>query len=77
MGWVGAGAYQRLLAPDGVLYLVALEANRPHELVAWLRTRGGLDTEVVLARRAGREALHIIRAQRPAIAHASAVSIGT
>ncbi|KAI9632133.1 S-adenosyl-L-methionine-dependent methyltransferase, partial [Dioszegia hungarica] len=51
---------QRLLAPGGRFYLVAVEQNRPLDIVEQLKDLG-LDAEVVLRRRAGRELLYIIR----------------
>ncbi|KAK0534514.1 S-adenosylmethionine-dependent methyltransferase [Tilletia horrida] len=52
---------EAFLSPGGAFYLVAIRQNDPPALVERLRRRG-LDAEIVLQRRAGREHLFIIRA---------------
>ncbi|CAD6892448.1 unnamed protein product [Tilletia laevis] len=52
------------LSPGGAFYLVAIRQNDPPALVERLQQRG-LDAEIVLQRRAGREHLFVIRAIRP------------
>ncbi|KAE8224061.1 hypothetical protein CF319_g2995 [Tilletia indica] len=51
------------LSPGGAFYLVAIRQNDPPALVERLQKRG-LDAEIVLQRRAGREHLFVIRALR-------------
>lgn len=53
-----------LLAPGGRFYLVAIEQNKPKEIVARMRATG-LECKVVMKRRAGRELLSVIRMIRP------------
>ncbi|KAJ2234734.1 HemK methyltransferase member 2 [Coemansia sp. RSA 1722] len=50
----------QLLAPGGRFYLVAIEENKPQEIMDYLETRG-LSAQRVLQRRAGREHLSILR----------------
>ena len=40
------GPPQTLLSPTGALYLVALDANRPHELIDWFRRETQLVAQV-------------------------------
>ena len=54
-----------LLSPGGRMYMVALRENAPGELLAWGRELG-LESEVVLERRADEEFLCVIRYVRPA-----------
>jgi release factor glutamine methyltransferase len=54
-----------LLAPGGVMLLVAVEENAPEELLAAMRD-AGLSAEVAARRRAGRERLSVLRFQRAA-----------
>ncbi|BGP57455.1 hypothetical protein JCM8202_002012 [Rhodotorula sphaerocarpa] len=49
-----------LLSPRGAFYLVAVPENKPLEIIASMQARG-LQGEVVLKRRAGREHLHVLR----------------
>lgn len=60
---IDGGTIRDVLAQGGRLYLVAIEQNDPAGLVSRLREQG-LDSEVVLARRAGGEHLHVIRATK-------------
>ncbi|PWY98563.1 putative methylase [Testicularia cyperi] len=61
---IDSGTIEQILAPGGSFYLVAIRQNDPPMLVARLQARGLL-SEIVLARRAGREHLHVIRATKP------------
>ncbi|TKY87393.1 hypothetical protein EX895_004070 [Sporisorium graminicola] len=61
---IDGGIIKDVLASSGRLYLVAIKQNDPARLVRRL-TEQGLESEVVLARRAGGEHLHIIRAVKP------------
>ncbi|SNX82877.1 related to MTQ2 - Putative S-adenosylmethionine-dependent methyltransferase [Melanopsichium pennsylvanicum] len=61
---IDEGVIKQVLAPEGRLYLVAIKQNDPARLVKRLQAQE-LDAEVVLARRAGREHLHVIRATKP------------
>ncbi|PWN52429.1 putative methylase [Violaceomyces palustris] len=61
---IDQGLVETLLSPGGSFYLVAIKQNDPEAIVARLNQRG-LDSKVVLARRAGREHLHIIRSIKP------------
>ncbi|POY76356.1 hypothetical protein BMF94_0553 [Rhodotorula taiwanensis] len=49
-----------LLSPRGLFYLVAVPENKPLEILSAMKERG-LQGEIVLKRRAGREHLHILR----------------
>lgn len=53
-----------LLSPQGVLYLVTVPENRPDDIKTLLGTQG-LNSEVVLSRRADREKLSVLRFNRP------------
>ncbi|WFD29691.1 peptide chain release factor N(5)-glutamine methyltransferase [Malassezia sp. CBS 17886] len=54
----------RALRPGGRFYLVAIHRNEPDVLVR--RLQGcGMETEIILKRRANRELLYIIRAVKP------------
>jgi len=53
-----------LLRPGGRMYMVAIQENRPPELIAWGR-KLGLLCDVVLVRGADEEKLHILRYIRP------------
>ncbi|KAI9204303.1 S-adenosyl-L-methionine-dependent methyltransferase [Polychytrium aggregatum] len=55
-----------LLSPGGVFYMVVIRENRPEELMDLMRSRYGLESQVVMSRRAGQEGLSILRFQRPA-----------
>lgn len=57
------GGIETILSPGGVFYFVAIKQNDPDGLVRQLQERG-LEAEVALSRRAGREHLFIIRARR-------------
>ncbi|KAK0555339.1 S-adenosylmethionine-dependent methyltransferase [Tilletia horrida] len=58
------------LSPGAAFYLVAIRQNDPPALVKRLQARG-LEAEVVLQRRAGREHLFVIRALNSNSMHAS------
>ncbi|BGP00499.1 Methylase [Rhodotorula toruloides ATCC 204091] len=53
-----------LLSDRGLFYLVAVPENKPLAIIADMQARG-LEGEVVLKRRAGREHLHVLRFSRP------------
>ncbi|KAL7420303.1 S-adenosylmethionine-dependent methyltransferase [Cryptotrichosporon argae] len=53
-----------LLAPGGRFYLVAVQQNRPDDIIARM-TEAGLECKTVLKRRAGREHLSVIRMVKP------------
>ncbi|GAA5936175.1 S-adenosylmethionine-dependent methyltransferase [Sporobolomyces koalae] len=53
-----------LLSERGMFYLVAVPQNKPLEILQQMKDRG-LEGEVTLKRRAGREHLHILRFWRP------------
>lgn len=57
------GGIETVLSPGGVFYFVAIKQNDPDALVKQLRDRG-LDADIALSRRAGREHLFIIRARK-------------
>ncbi|CAO1625861.1 unnamed protein product [Parajaminaea phylloscopi] len=61
---LGKGGVETLLAPGGRFYFIAIKQNDPDALVSRLEAKG-LPAKVVLSRRAGREHLFVIRAQRP------------
>ncbi|CBQ72218.1 related to MTQ2-Putative S-adenosylmethionine-dependent methyltransferase [Sporisorium reilianum SRZ2] len=61
---IDGGAVKDVLAQGGRFYLVAIKQNDPAGLVRRLAAQG-LDAEVVLARRAGGEHLHVVRAIKP------------
>ncbi|SPO22186.1 related to MTQ2 - Putative S-adenosylmethionine-dependent methyltransferase [Ustilago trichophora] len=61
---IDGGAVKDVLAKGGRFYLVAIKQNDPQGLVKRLQAQG-LDAEVVLARRAGGEHLHVVRAIKP------------
>ncbi|THH29739.1 hypothetical protein EUX98_g4447 [Antrodiella citrinella] len=50
-----------LLSPKGRFYLVAVKENNIPELQSRMRQQYGLDSKIVLQRRAGGEHLHVIR----------------
>ncbi|XP_063952685.1 methyltransferase N6AMT1-like isoform X2 [Lytechinus pictus] len=52
-----------LLSQQGVMYLVAIRENKPEELMTWMSSLG-LDSSVVLTRRAGPEHLYILKFYR-------------
>ncbi|EST07923.1 Eukaryotic/archaeal PrmC-related [Kalmanozyma brasiliensis GHG001] len=58
------GVISDVLAEGGRCYLVAIKQNDPQGLVRRLKVQG-LEAEVVLARRAGGEHLHVVRAIKP------------
>ncbi|GAA5946344.1 hypothetical protein JCM3765_000205 [Sporobolomyces pararoseus] len=53
-----------LLSERGMFYLVAIPQNKPLEILQQMKERG-LEGEIILKRRAGREHLHILRFWRP------------
>ncbi|GAA5827408.1 hypothetical protein JCM5353_001463 [Sporobolomyces roseus] len=53
-----------LLSERGLFYLVAIPQNKPLEILEQMKERG-LEGEITLKRRAGREHLHILRFWRP------------
>lgn len=55
---------EKVLAPGGLFYLVAIAQNNPEGLVDRLKQSSLLDADIVLKRRAGREHLFIIRATK-------------
>ncbi|GAA5903639.1 hypothetical protein JCM8208_003642 [Rhodotorula glutinis] len=59
---------ETLLSPRGVFYLVAVPENKPLQIIEEMKQRG-LNGEITLKRRAGREHLHILRFSRPAPLH--------
>jgi release factor glutamine methyltransferase len=59
-----SGAVGRLLSAQGVFYLVAIQQNRPMELIRMVAEKEGLHGEIALERRAGIERLYILRFQR-------------
>ncbi|SJX62089.1 related to MTQ2-Putative S-adenosylmethionine-dependent methyltransferase [Sporisorium reilianum f. sp. reilianum] len=61
---IDGGAVKDVLASRGRFYLVAIKQNDPAGLVRRLAAQG-LDAAVVLARRAGGEHLHVVRAIKP------------
>ncbi|EPQ27702.1 uncharacterized protein PFL1_04840 [Pseudozyma flocculosa PF-1] len=60
---IDGGVVEEVLSPGGAFYLVAIRQNDPPALCKRLQERG-LDAEVVLARRAGGEHLHVVRATK-------------
>lgn len=54
----------RLLSPGGVFYMVAVQENRPAELMAEALARWGLRSDVVMHRRARNEHLFVLRFYR-------------
>lgn len=63
LGWHSQN-YQSLLSPSGMLYLVALKKNNIPEIQTRMQQEHGLQSEVVLQRRAGGENLSILRFSR-------------
>ncbi|CAO1628759.1 unnamed protein product [Sympodiomycopsis kandeliae] len=59
---IGTGI-ESMLSPGGSFYFVAIKQNDPHSLVQRLEQRG-LQSQIVLSRRAGREHLFVIRATK-------------
>ncbi|GAA5864187.1 hypothetical protein JCM8547_001285 [Rhodosporidiobolus lusitaniae] len=55
---------ETLLSTRGLFYLVAVPQNKPLQILADMKARG-LEGEITLKRRAGREHLHILRFWRP------------
>lgn len=64
------GEDRPLLSPSGRLYFIAIKQNDPQDIVQRLRAKG-LDADVALQRRAGREHLFVLRAVQPCIAATS------
>ncbi|KAF7723812.1 HemK methyltransferase member 2 [Apophysomyces ossiformis] len=52
-----------LLSPQGVFYLLLINENRPHEVVDIMRGYG-LQAEIMMERRAGRERQYILKMRR-------------
>jgi len=50
-----------LLSPNGRFYLVTVAPNKVSEIASRMNANYGLDCEVLLQRRAGREHLHVLR----------------
>ncbi|KAN0063486.1 S-adenosylmethionine-dependent methyltransferase [Thecaphora frezii] len=61
---IDSGTVENVLSPGGAFYLVAIRQNDPQGLCKRLEERG-LQAEIVLARRAGGEHLHVVRAVKP------------
>ncbi|KAI9488027.1 S-adenosyl-L-methionine-dependent methyltransferase [Zychaea mexicana] len=55
----------QLLSPQGVFYLLLINENRPAEVAEIMRAQYGMQAEIVMERRAGRERQYILRIQRP------------
>ncbi|XP_071498730.1 methyltransferase N6AMT1-like [Diadema antillarum] len=55
-----------LLSPLGVMYLITIRENKPHELMKWVSNMG-LESKVVLERRAGPEHLSVLKLFRAEI----------
>ncbi|XP_049536562.1 methyltransferase N6AMT1 [Anopheles darlingi] len=54
------GDLERILAPDGVLYLLLLKENRPAEVIRWMEQRGFRGT-IIKERRIRGEHLFVLR----------------
>lgn len=54
----------RLLSPGGLLYLIAIEENKPEEICARLLAQGLRAATVYTRRQAKNESLMIIKAQK-------------
>ncbi|PVG03263.1 S-adenosyl-L-methionine-dependent methyltransferase [Serendipita vermifera] len=50
-----------LLSPSGSFYLVAVSQNKPKEVMKRMREEYGFEAQIILARKAGREHLHVLR----------------
>lgn len=50
-----------LLSRDGVFYMIALEANRPAEVMKWAQDDWNLASRILLKRKAGIETLSVIK----------------
>lgn len=50
-----------LLSPNGLFYMIALDANKPHEIMNVARIEWNLASEIVIKRRAGIENLVVIK----------------
>lgn len=50
-----------LLSPQGVFYMLVLDANMPKQLMDWARDKWKLDSQMVVRRRAGAEALSVLK----------------
>ncbi|PIK53053.1 putative hemK methyltransferase family member 2-like [Apostichopus japonicus] len=53
----------RLLSPSGVFYLITIRENKPDEIRQMLKDRG-LESTVIIERKAGPERLNVIKFQR-------------
>jgi len=52
-----------VLSADGVFYLVAVEPNNPQQILEIMAERG-IQGDIVLKRKAGREVLYVLRFSR-------------
>ncbi|KAL1927086.1 hypothetical protein VTP01DRAFT_5049 [Rhizomucor pusillus] len=55
---------KELLSPEGVFYLLLINENRPAEVAEIMRKQYGLQANIVMERRAGREKQYILKIQR-------------
>jgi release factor glutamine methyltransferase len=55
---------QRLLAPGGRFYLVAVEENRPKDIMLAMSTDYGLKASIAMQRSAGRERLSVLKFEK-------------
>ncbi|KAI8393373.1 S-adenosyl-L-methionine-dependent methyltransferase [Radiomyces spectabilis] len=55
---------EKLLSPKGVFYLLLINENKPTEVAEILRANYGLQAEIVMQRRAGREKQFILKVQK-------------
>ncbi|CAO3697767.1 unnamed protein product [Rhizopus stolonifer] len=52
-----------LLSPQGVFYLLLINENKPNEVVEIMKKTHGMNAEIMLDRRAGRERQYILKIQ--------------
>lgn len=50
-----------LLSPQGAFYMLVLEANMPQQLMEWARKDWDLDSQMLVTRKAGTEALGVLK----------------
>jgi release factor glutamine methyltransferase len=55
------GKVDGLLSDRGVFYMIALDANKPAQLLQWAQTEWNLKSSVVMRRKAGCESLNVLK----------------
>lgn len=57
-------ALDTFLSPSGLLYMIAIQDNKPKQLIEELRSKHGLQASILLSRRADEELIHVLRVHR-------------